>query len=249
MAQVTLCYNNLFEAGLTVVVTNESASFPKYRCYDRDIGKLFKGSSAGAGTFSVRVDLGATATANASRVVIPAGHNLSGLPCKIQSCANDFSSGIVDMASWTPTPLQQVQVWTAPSVTRYWRLLITNGATIPEIPEIFLGLDVVMTFNPEFGGPLSKKRNIVRKESPAGKAYKIKLGEARKQYHYNFKAIEDAQKIYLQSWEDACEGSQKNFYLIDSAGIVIFVELQNELNFTPAAYGLWDVSMDLLEVI
>jgi peptidoglycan/xylan/chitin deacetylase (PgdA/CDA1 family) len=54
--QIKIIYRNILENS-TVTVTTENTSFPKYRLYDRDIGKLFKGNSAPA-NFYITLDQG-----------------------------------------------------------------------------------------------------------------------------------------------------------------------------------------------
>ena len=55
--QIKILYRNILENS-TVTVTSENSSFPKYRLYDRDIGRLFKGNSTPA-NFYVILNLGA----------------------------------------------------------------------------------------------------------------------------------------------------------------------------------------------
>src|SRR4030042_6311262 len=90
---IKLLYRNILESG-TVTVTSEDTAYPKYRLYDRDIGKLSKktaqslllygsghlygtGKKYGQGSSHViSVDQGSVSY-EIDRLIIPAGHNLN----------------------------------------------------------------------------------------------------------------------------------------------------------------------------
>ena len=96
---IKLCYRNILETG-TVTVTTENTLFPKYRLYNRDIGKLFKGT-AFASPFAIKVDQGAVISYPVDRLIIPAGHNLNGLACSLRYSTDDFASDDHEANGWT----------------------------------------------------------------------------------------------------------------------------------------------------
>jgi len=68
------CYINILETStVSLSAGAEDPSYPLYRLYDRDIGKLFKANAAG--TLDIKIDQGASPIA-IDRLLIPAGHNL-----------------------------------------------------------------------------------------------------------------------------------------------------------------------------
>lgn len=96
MANIVLCYRNILETG-TVTVTSENTSFPKYRLYDRDIGKLFKGNSTPP-KFNITDNQGATIY-EVNRLILPADHNLNGLALQLQYSINPFPITAITLGS------------------------------------------------------------------------------------------------------------------------------------------------------
>ncbi len=96
---VKILYRNILENS-TVVVTSENASFPKYRLYDRDIGKLFKGASTPA-EFYITLDQGASLSYPVDRLIIPAGHNFNGRGLRIQYSNDNFAGDVHTVREWT----------------------------------------------------------------------------------------------------------------------------------------------------
>lgn len=246
MPTAILCYRNILESG-TVTVTSENAAFPKPYLYDRDIGFLFKGASTPA-NFYITIDQGASLSYEVDRLMIPAGHNLDGLSLKLQYSTDNFAADINDAVAWTQSGSGLIDKTFTAQTKRYWRLNIASPAAAPELAEMFLTKAVPFIYNPEFGGPVGKKRNVDRTESRAGLAQKIKNGEARRTYKYAWSILETAEKTLFEAWDDHCEGV-KNFYLIDTDAITIFVERLGDLMFTPIGPGQYQTAFDLLEVV
>jgi hypothetical protein len=246
MSTAIICYRNILESG-TVTVTSENSAFPKAALYDRDIGFLFKGNTTPA-NFYITVDQGASISYEVDRLIIPAGHNLDGLALKLQYSTDNFGSDINDALSWTQSGSGLIDKTFTAQTKRYWRLNIASPASAPELAEMFLTKQIPFIYNPEFGGPVGKKRNIDRTESRAGEAQKVKNGDARRSYKYGWSILEAAEKDMLEAWDDDCEGT-KNFYLIDTDGNTVFVERLGDLIFTPIGYQQYQTSFDLLEVV
>jgi len=96
MANVIIYYGNLLESS-TVSVSNENTSFPKYRLYDRDIGKLFKGGTNPT-NFIILIDQ-VTNMYGVSGLIIPAGHNLNSRVMRLQYSINPFPITTVTLGS------------------------------------------------------------------------------------------------------------------------------------------------------
>jgi len=246
MANIIVGYRNILENS-TVTVTTENASFPKYRLYDRDIGKLFKGT-AFASPFAITADQGATTIYEVDRLVIPVGHNLNGLVCKLQySTTGAWAGEQVDALSWTQGDALIIDKTFTAATKRYWRLIVTAPATIVEMPEMFLTKIYTFERNPGYGSRVGKQKNISRTETQSGRVRRVKFGEPRALAAYDL-LILTAQKTSLESWDTATEGT-KCFYVWDEGGTIRFMELINDLDFSYRANGIWNSHLDLLEVL
>lgn len=143
--QVKLYYRNILETS-TVAVTTENASFPKYRLYDRDIGKLFKGNSTPA-NFYIALDQGATIQYEVDRLIIPAGHNLTGLVSTIEYSDNNFTD-IYLTNQWTQSGAGLIDI----------PLLIGNGV------ELVTNGDMELDSSwPNYASPEVNERSTVQK--------------------------------------------------------------------------------------
>jgi hypothetical protein len=246
MSNITIAYRNILENS-TVTVTTENTSFPKYRLYDRDIGKLFKGT-AFASPFAIVVDQGATTTYEVDRLVIPVGHNLNGLVCKLQySTTGAWGGEQVDALSWTQGDALLIDKPFTAATKRYWRLIITAPATIVEMPEMFLSKIYAFERNPSFGSKTGIKKNIVRDETQSGRVRRIKFGEPKLSVTYDLLAL-TVQKTSFESWDSATEGT-KSFYVWDENAIGRFMELLNDIQFSYRANGVWNTSLELMETL
>jgi hypothetical protein len=248
MANVTLMYRNILETG-TVTSSDANASFPLYRLYDRDLGKLFKFNSHGA-NLAVMVDQGAVVSYPASRLIIPVGHTLNGLDVKLQySTTGAYGGEEVDALSWTQGDALIINKTFTVATKQYWRFIITEDpAAAPEMPELYLTNDLVFVRNPDPNVFEGRRRNIVRDETLSGKSRRVKLGESRRSRKYPLKTVESAQKTDFETWEAHCEGL-KPFYILDHSGALIYMEMMNELEFTYLTPSIVSTSLDLLEVI
>ena len=94
---IKLCYRNILETG-TLSVTSEDTDFPKYRLYDRDIGRLFKGDSFPP-NFNITLNQGAVTSYEIDRLLIPAGHNLNTLALKLQYGTSNFPISTVTIGA------------------------------------------------------------------------------------------------------------------------------------------------------
>ena len=244
---IKLCYRNILETG-NVSVTDQNNSYPSYRLYDRDLGKLFKGNSAGNNnTFNVYVDQGANNSYEVDRLVIPAGHSLNGLPLSLQYSAdnNNYSNA---MNGWNGTASAIDQSFNAQN-SRFWKFTITTANNVPELPELYLTKAYQFERNPNYGLEAGKRKNILADETQAGIARFVKLGEPKRYRNYELTKIGNNQRSSLQSWDDHCEGI-KTIYLVDHEGEAFFAWLfTKDLIFTMEHEGRWGTHMQFLEVI
>lgn len=243
--QFKLYYQNYFESG-TVTVTSENSSYPKYRLYDRAQGLLFKGTSH-PDPFEIKVDLGVSGPyPPIDTIILGENHNLTGLTLILAYSDND--TDYTTAKSWTATAGIIRQSFTQ-AQHRYWCLSIGAPVSDPEIGELFLTKLFSFERNPNLGYGYGKQKNITRLESKAGYAQKTKWGEMRDRRTYRLTKIEDAQRIDIETFEDAID-SIKNFYIEDLEGNLFFAELPEPLpNFIAEPMGRWSLDFTIQEVL
>jgi hypothetical protein len=246
MANVIVSYRNILENS-SVVVTTENASFPKPRLYDRDIGKFFKGT-AFASPFAIVINQGAVVSYPIDRLIIPIGHNLSGLACSLRYSTDNFVADDHEAVGWTQGDAFLIDKSFTVQTKRYWKLNITAPATIVELPEIFLTKDLPFENDPGWGAMIGIKKNIILDFTQAGLSRKIKLGESKRHRKYDWLTLTSTQKTDFEAWDALCEGV-KSFYLHDENAVCWFAELTQDLEFIAKSPSLWTCSLELLEVL
>ena len=241
---VIINYRNILETS-EVTVSSENASFPAYRLYDRNIGKLFKGNSTPA-NFYITVDQ-CTGNFEADRLIIPSGHNLGGLALKLQYSTDNFVSDSHDADSWTGYLGDMNRSFSA-QTKRFWRLNIASPATAPELTEMYLTKDYTFERSPVYGLIESQKKNVKREESLSGQVQLTKYGEMKRVRRYNVNQMSALQRYNFELWVQQWAGT-KCFYVIDHTGILIFMEMLNEPEFPLAILNRYSCDLDLLEVL
>ena len=126
--QVKICYKNILETS-TVTVTTENTSFPKYRLYDRDISKLFKGTGF-ASPFAILLGQGAVISYEVDRLIIPARHNLNGLACSLRYSTDNFSADDHEAVGWTQGDALLINKPFTAQTKQYWKLNIPTGPSL-----------------------------------------------------------------------------------------------------------------------
>jgi len=245
MANIKVAYRNILENS-TITVTTENASFPKYRLYDRDIGKLFKGT-AFASPFAIVADQGATTIYEIDRLIIPVGHNLNGLACSLRYSTDNFSADDHEAVGWTQGDALLIDKTFTAQTKRYWKLNVTAPATIVQLSEMFLSKLYTFERNFSYGSKVGKQKNVLRNETQSGRVRRIKFGEPRLSAIYDL-LILTVQKTSFEAWDSVTEGT-KYFYVWDENGTPYFMELLNDLDFTYKANGIWNTHLELLEVL
>ncbi len=82
------CYQNILESStVSLSQGSQNNSYPLYRLYDRDIGRMFAGSAAA--TTEVKAEQGALIQNAIDSLFIPAGHNLGGMQCNLSFSDDD----------------------------------------------------------------------------------------------------------------------------------------------------------------
>jgi len=248
MAQIKILYRNILENS-TVNPTNASTTYPAYRLYDRDIGKLFKGNSSAA-TWNITIDQQSSATHTiypVDRLIIPSGHNLNGIDLAIQYSSDNFAGDVNTATSWTQSTTGIIDKAITSNTQRYWRISIFNHS-VPELPELFLGKDYSFQRNPAYGSRTGKRPNVMREETQSGKRRAIKLGELKNNRTYELSVIETTQKNDFEAWVTHTEGL-KPIYLTDENGNVMFGEILNDFDFSYKAADIYSCSIEFLEVL
>jgi len=244
---IKLCYRNILETS-TVTVTTEDTSFPKYRLYNRDIGKLFKGT-AFASPFAIVANQGASPIYDVDRLIIPVGHNLNGLACSLRYSTDNFGSDDHEAVGWTQGDALLIDKEFTLANKQYWKLNITAPATIIQMPEMFLTKSYAFERNPNYGLKDGKTKNIEDLETRSGSLRLVKSGEPRRYRSYQLTKIESTQKTNLQTWDDHCEGI-KSLYLEDHTGDLFFAWLvTKDLIFEMEKENRWATGMDFKEVL
>lgn len=226
--QVKIIYRNILENSI-VEVTTEDASFPAYRLFDRDIGKLFKGTDFSS-PFTILLDQGAVISYEVNRLIIPFGHNLNGLACSLRYSTDNFGSDDHEAVGWTQGNALLIDKTFTAQTKQYWKLNITAPATIVEMPEMFLGKSYTFIVNPLFGAREARKRNELNDQTRSGLDFDVQFGDLREYRAYEMKDIESAQKAEFKALETLC-GGVKPFWLEDHLGNLIYGKKISEEDF------------------
>lgn len=245
MSSISILYRNILENS-TVTTTNENASYPKWRLHDRDVGKLFMGTSTASHT--IKADQGGTSY-DVDTLIIPAGHNLYG-GCQLDWEYSANNSNWYDMVTaWAGASGQIVKEVSGEETKRYWRLVLTSLSAIPQIPELWMGLRVELENVVSWGYREGLKGNVVRTDSLSGRPHFLELGEDREYRNYACKIQDSDVRDDLESFFNHSRG--KPFWLKDMAGNWLFMSLVNP-NIGPfqrPSLGRYDVQLEMIEVL
>jgi hypothetical protein len=159
----------------------------------------------------------------ANRVIIPKGHNLSGLTLTL---LDEDSSPIL---SWVAEP-GLIDKTFAEKAGWHWQLNIASPVVAPQIPEIFIGKSYTFLANPVIGAREGWRRNEQNDQSRSGYDQDVQFGPARRFRTDDLHDILASQKTELESLEALC-GGFKPFFVEDHNGTVIWMKLLNELDF------------------
>jgi len=246
MGSIYLLYRNILE-NATVTVTNEDADYPKWRLHDRDVGKLFKGTGTAAHT--IHADQGASTQYDVDTLIIPAGHNLTG------GCQLDWEYSAND-ADW----YDMVTAWAgaagaiekeagAAQNKRYWRLVMTSLAAIPEIPELWMGVRVELQDVVAWGYDEGLQGNVSRMDSVSGRPHFLENGEDREYRNYACKIYNSTVRDDIEAFFSHSRG--KPFWLKDLDGVWYFMSLvdPNVGPFGRPSLNRFDINLEMIEVL
>lgn len=244
MSSIYLLYRNILENS-TVTVTNENTDFPKWRLHDRDIGKLFKGTSTAANT--IKADQGSGTQYDVDTFIIPSGHNLTAGAQLAWQYSADNSTWFDMVTAWVGAAGMTAKE-AAAQHKRYWRLNLTSLAAIPEVPELWMGDKAELADVVAWGYVEGVQGNVVRMESLSGRPHFLQNGEDREYRNY-------ACKIYSQSVRDDLKAfflhsRGKPFWLKDLDGLWYFMSLvdPNAGPFARPGLNRFDLQLEMIEV-
>ncbi len=246
MSAINLLYRNILENS-TVTTTNENADFPNWRLYDRDIGKLFKGT--GTANHTIKADQGAATQYDVDTLIIPAGHNLtSGAQLDWEYSAND--SAWFDMVTaFAGASGQIVKEVSGEQNKRYWRLVLTSLAALPQMPELWMGLRVELQDVVSWGYSQGLRGNVQRRESISGRPLLLEQGAEREYRNYSCKIQDSSVRDDLEAFFSHSRG--KPFWLKDLNGEWHFMSLVNPNigPFTRPSLDRYDIQLEMIEVL
>lgn len=242
----TLSVNILETSTVTLSAGAQNPSYPLYRLYDRDIGKLFKASAAA--TLEVKIDQGASNIQAIDRLIIPAGHNLGGMTLDIKHSADD-ATYTASVSQWVQSGSGLINKdWPSES-KRYWKLIITSPASAPEFAELFLGPAYTWQRLPSRpAGPFDDVFNVEHAETASGQDRFLIHGSPKRQRVYRVVNAASAQKADILSLYSAWQGA-KPFWLEDHEGAWLYGRLRRPLELKETSHGRYGFDFDFEEVI
>lgn len=247
---VSACYKNILETStVTLSAGTSDSSYPLYRVYDRDIGKVFK--TTAAVTTEIKVDQGASGNLAIDRLLIPSGHNLAGMTLDIKWSDDDVSYTAA-VTQWTGAAGNIDKSW-ASLTHRYWKFIITSPGSIPQIPELFLTETYIFEKNPNLPlGEMDDVFNVERSQTAGGQVRFLTHGTAKRRRNYTIKAAGETQRVNITTLNTAWSGG-KPFWIYDHEGTLFYCELANPIRLTQdtenLSGGLYGFTLDVLEVI
>jgi hypothetical protein len=238
---------NILEASaVSLSAGTEDTSYPLYRLYDRNVGRMFKPTVAE--TIEVKIDQGGEATPESiDRLIIPVGHNLAGMTLDIEHSADDVAYTPA-VTQWTGAAGLINKSWSE-LTKRYWKFIITSPASIPELPELFLTSTYEWERNPARPtGALDEEHNVTSESTAAGQDRFLEHGDPKRQRPYHMPRCGEAQKDNIKALFEGWGGSAP-FWLCDHEGDWIFGKLLAPLDLRETAHQAYSFNFDFLEVL
>ncbi|MCP3680283.1 MAG: hypothetical protein GY782_08560 [Gammaproteobacteria bacterium] len=216
---------------------------PAYRLYDRDIGKDFQPQSSG--TLQVQVNQGTTITA-VERLIIPDGHNLSGMELGVHYSSN--GSSWVQASSFTASTGDINTTFTSQS-KQYWRFTITTASTVPSFAELFLTNDYTFESEPlMLSGPHDDVFNVENLQSVAGHDRFITHGDPKVRRGYAILTNNTTQRDNLLALSTNWAGA-KPFWVLDHTSNWYYMKLNSPIDYTIDEEGIYSFTLDLQQVL
>lgn len=246
MSAIITAYQNLLEsAGVTLTAGSADAEFPLARLYDRNTGRVFKAASAA--TLEVRVDQDASGAIAVDRLLIPSGHNLSGMTLDVLHSADD-ATYIAATPQWSGSDGVIDKSW-SPLTSRYWKFRITAPSIAPSITELFLTDSYQWERQPaRSSGAMDTEFNALGTTTSFGEDRFLVMGPPKRRRVYAVPRCGEAMRDQLAALYGAWAGAYP-FWLRDHEGAWIFGRLVSPLKLTEQGPGAWGFSFDFREVL
>ena len=245
MGAISILYRNILESA-TVTATTEDSDYPKWRLHDRDVGKLYKGTSTASHT--IQVDQGEVATYDVDTLIIPDGHNLLGATLYWQhSPAGSSWTEMVDF--WAGATGLIIKEATGSQDKRFWRFICSSPIAIPEMPELWMGEQMELADVVAWGYEDGPRGNVERVEALSGRPHFLTLGEDREYRRYLLKMYDSGTKDAVEAFLG--HARSKPFWLKDLDDTWLYMSLVDP-NVGPQArpsLNRYDLTLEMLEVL
>lgn len=245
MGTISLLYRNILESG-TVTTTNENSDYPKWRMYDRDIGKLFKGT--GTADHTIHIDQGASPIYDVDTLIIASGHSLVAGDDLDWEYSDDDAAWTNMVAEWAGGAGLISKEAAAAETHRYWRLVLTSLGALPEIPELWMGEKLDLENVIAWGYQDGPQGNVERMDSLSGRPHFLTLGEDREFRSYLLKIQDSTTAGNVDDFLAHARG--KPFWLKDLDDTWYFMSLLDP-NIGPKArpsLNRYDLQLNMIEV-
>jgi hypothetical protein len=231
MPRLSIYYQNILENATSVVMTPAAESaFPVYRLSDRHIGRMCVASSDSSTSIVINQS---SSPLEIDTIIIPEGHNLSGVSCSLDHSAN--GSSFVTALTWLQSGSDAIKKTMASPITaNYWRLSLSLQSDPIEIAELFLTVKQTLERNPnEDDREMFPRFNVERIEDTGGRPRYIVKGEPREYRGYQFDYASAEMRGMIETLNDAWAG-HKPFWVEDTDGSLIYGELYSPIEMKRA---------------
>ncbi|MBI5634854.1 MAG: hypothetical protein HZA15_15410 [Nitrospirae bacterium] len=246
MSLLKCCFQNILETStVTIGAGSASASYPLYRLSDRNIGRLFKAGAAE--TLKIKIDQWASPLP-VDRLLIPSGHNLSGMTSDVEWSTDDISYTPA-ITQWAGAAGLINKEYAAALTKRYWQFTLTNPAAVPQFAELFLTSTYTWERNPSRpAGPFDDEHNTENIEYRSGGDGFAVYGPAKRVRNYLMPSCGAAQLANILALNAAWAGS-KPFWLCDENGVWIYGKLTKKIETKEIAAGAYSFDFNFKEVL
>ncbi len=239
------CYQNILEAAAVSLSSgSQNPSYPLYRLYDRDIGRMFAAASAG----TLQVDIEQSGTPQpVDRLIIPAGHNLEGMSCALYFSGD--GQAWTEAASWTQADGSLINQSFTSAAHQYWRFAITNPVIAPQFAELFLTATYTWEKLPARpGGPFDDVFNVKTDVTSSGLDRFLVFGNSKRQRVYKVVNAGTQQQANITALNEVWSGAMP-FWLYDHEGNWIFGKLTKPIGLKETGAGKFEFDFNFLEVL
>lgn len=228
-----------------VTVSGSALDRPASRLSDRFIGPEWEDSVAG--TRIIKWDQG-SAPGLIDAVLLPAGHNLSGVSLQVDSSTDNVAW--TSKGTLTPASLAAQRIPCTPFTTRYGRLQMIACPSAPRLAELFASSGVTFSQPPLLGWESRKVGNVLAFESESGVFMAYRRGATRVELDWRVPQFTEADRTALEGLFDAIGGGAKGLFLVDPLGAIFFVRWLNpEIGFQGTLPDKYEVTFRFQEIV